>query len=71
MPIFVRDEYRSWGGGLLPEYFLHCLPENQVVLTEYYLFFWPENGYLKKIWGGGATPQPHAPYPIRLYAYAW
>ena len=30
------------GWGLLPEYFLHCLPENQVHLPEYY-----ENDHLK------------------------
>ena len=34
----------------LPEYFLHCLPENQVILSEYRILqaFLPENGYLKK-----------------------
>ena len=30
--IDVRDEFRSGGWSLLPEYFLHCLPESQVVL---------------------------------------
>ena len=28
--------------GLLPEYFLHRLPENQVVLPEYYFLFCPK-----------------------------
>ena len=37
--IGVQDEFPSGSWGLLPEYFLHCLPENQVVLLEYYLLF--------------------------------
>ena len=41
--IGVWDQFRLGGGGggwrLLPEYFLHCLPENQVVLPEYYVLF--------------------------------
>ena len=45
-----RDQFRGegggggGGGGLLPEYFLHRLPENQVFLPEYDLLFLPENG---------------------------
>ena len=31
----VRDQFRSGGLRFLPEYFLHRLPEKQVVLPEY------------------------------------
>ena len=33
----VRDQFRLGGLSQLPEYFLHCLPEYQVVLPEYYM----------------------------------
>ena len=43
MLIGVRDQFFVRGGGglryLLPEYFLHRLPENQMVLPEYQLLF--------------------------------
>ena len=66
----VRDQFRLGGGGWgqLPEYFLHCLPEYQVVLPEYYMiffFFWPENWYLKNSRGGGAAARPPPPPPPR------
>ena len=39
----VRDQFCLWGWGLLPEYFIKCLPENQVVWPEYYFLAgkWP------------------------------
>ena len=43
--IGVRDQFRLGGWRRLPEYFVYCLPENQVVLPEYYMFL-PENSYL-------------------------
>ena len=52
---------------MLPEYFPHCLPENQVGLPEYCMLFWPENGYLKISKGGAAAaplPPPRTPMPI-------
>ena len=57
--IGVRDQFRLGGWGPLPEYFLHCLPENPVVLPEYYLSFLPEYGYF----------QNSAPPPPASYAY--
>ena len=53
------------GGGVwgqLPKYFLHWLPENQVVLPEYYMLFPQKNGYLKNSrWGAAQPPPPQAP----------
>ena len=49
--------FLGWGWSLLPEYFLRCLPEKQVVLPKYYLLF-------ALIWkvlrggGGGGELQP-------------
>ena len=42
----------------MPEYFLHCLPENQVVLPEYYLIFCPNMAIWKIL---GAPPPPRTP----------
>ena len=45
LTIGVRDEFHSGGEGgwsLLPEYFFHCLHENQVVLPKYNLIFFPQ-----------------------------
>ena len=59
--ISVRDEFSSRGlktWSLLPEYFSHCLQENQVVLPEYYLSFCPKIA-ISIILGG---PQSHGPY---------
>ena len=62
--IGVRDQFRLGGGGggwgQLPEYFIHCLPENQVVLPEYYtiFFFCPKMAIWKILGGGGYSPPP-------------
>ena len=43
----------------MPEYFLHGLPKNQVVLSEYYMYaFLPKYGWGG---GGGGTAAPVAP----------
>ena len=57
----------SFGGGggdwgLLPKYFLHRLPQNQVVLPEYDLLF-----TCKWSWEGGGVDEP-LPSPTS-YAY--
>ena len=58
-PISFRG-LRPWGQ--LPEYFFHCLPENQVVLPEYYMiFFLPEYIAIWKILGGCSPPPPSPP----------
>ena len=62
----VRDEFRSGGWSLLPEYFFHCLHENQVVLPEYYLIFCPKTAISKIL--GGLQP-PSAPWAVRLCLY--
>ena len=55
----------NWGQ--LPEYFLHCLPEYQVVLPEYYMiYFFGPNMAILKILGGLQPPPP----PPASYAYA-
>ena len=53
--IGVRDQFRFIGGAevKLPEYFLHCLPENQVVLPKYYLIFFARIWLFEKFQGGG------------------
>ena len=60
--IGVRDQFRL--GGLRSEYFLHCLPENQVGLPEYYMFFCPKMA----IWNilGGLQPPAPPPRLVRL-----
>ena len=58
----------------MPEYFLHCLPENPVVLPEYYLIFLPEYGYFPNSRGGGGglqPPSPPPPPPPASYAYGF
>ena len=35
------------------EYFIHCFPENQLVLPELHYFFGPENGFVKRKNRGG------------------
>ena len=62
--IGVRDQFRSGGWGLPPEYFLHRLPENQVVLLEYYLLFCLKIA-IWKILDGLQPPEPSRP----VYAY--
>ena len=47
------------GWSLLPEYFFHCLHENQVNLPECYLIFLPKNGYLKN--SRGTADGPYMP----------
>ena len=37
--IGVREDFRLRGWGQLPEYFIHCSPENKVVLPEYHMMF--------------------------------
>ena len=66
-------EIRGGGGGWgqLPEYFMHCLPENQVVLPEYYMifFFCPKIAIWKitgEGGGGGIQPILHPPL-VRLW----
>ena len=56
----VRDQFRIGGWGQLPEYFLHCLPKNQVVLPEYYTFC-PKMAIWKI--SGGLQLQPPPPPP--------
>ena len=41
----------SWK--LMPEYFLHCVPQNQMVLPEYCLLFAQQMAIKKKNRGGG------------------
>ena len=48
-----RTSFVRGGWGLLPEYFLQCLPENQVVLPEYF----PP----KMVIIGGCSPRPRHP----------
>ena len=59
--IGVRDQCRLGGWGQLPEYFLHGLPENQVVLPEYYMLLCPKNGHSKNS-RLQPPPPPHASY---------
>ena len=69
--IGVRDEFCSWGGGggrgwsLMPKYFLNCLPENQMVLPEYYRLFCPKMA-IWKIRGGGYSPMGLTPIISRV-----
>ena len=68
-----RTETVSFRGGggwsQLPEYFIHCLPENEVVLPEYYMYmiFCPKMA-IWNILGGGGGAQPPAP---TSYVYGW
>ena len=75
MIIGAWDQFRLIEGwGELPEYFLHCLPKNQVVLPEYYLIFARKIvRYMKNSKGGGGLqpPQPPAPHLVRLHMYVW
>ena len=60
-PIEVQDQFPGGGGGgwgLLPEYFLQRLPENQVVLPEYYLLFPENHSHLKNSRGVAAPLVP-------------
>ena len=64
-PVSFRGGGGGWGQ--LPEYFLHCLPENQVVLPEYYMiFFFARKWLFEKFGGGGGAAPPH---PSASYAY--
>ena len=68
--IGVREQFclGSWGQlpEYLPEYFIHCLSENQVVYPEYYMtFFLPQNDYLTNSMGLHRPP-PAPPPPPRL-----
>ena len=59
--IGVRDQFCLGGGGgwgQLPKYLIHCLPENQVVLPEYYMIF-ARKLLFEKILGG--CMHPHVP----------
>ena len=66
--------FRSGGGGwcwgLLLEYFLRCLPENQVLYPNitYQLFVLPENGHLTNSRGIDGAPPPPPP-PFASYGY--
>ena len=66
-PICLWDQLRLGGGGggggcdLLPKYFIQCMPENQVVLPEYYLFFARKLPFWKNL--GGLQPPSSPPPP--------
>ena len=72
--IGVRVQF-LWGGGgggeggcsLLPEYVLHCLPKNQVVLLEYYLLFCPKIVIWKIIGDVSPPPPPKPRTPMILH----
>ena len=61
----VRDQFRLGGLRSVARYFLHCLPETQVVFHEYYMIFLllPEYGYLKI--SRGLQPPPPPPRLVR------
>ena len=52
---------------LLPEYFIHRLPENQVVLPKYYLLFCPKIAIWKIL--GGWSPPPPPSRLVRLWEF--
>ena len=58
------------GRGQLPEYFIHCLPENQVVLLEYYMIPPPPppNSYFTNS-RAAAAPSLQASYSYYVKAY--
>ena len=59
-----RVSFRGGGGGgevSCPNIFVHCLHENQVVLPEYYLIFWPKMAFWKILAGGGGGGGDTAP----------
>ena len=47
----------------MPEYFFHCLPENQADLPEYYLICCPKMA----IWKKNLSPMGRMPMPIKGY----
>ena len=63
----VRDQFRLGELRSVVRILIHCLPENQVVLPEYYMiFFSSENGHLKNYRGVSPQPPPPASYAYRL-----
>ena len=55
----LRDQFGLGGRGLLPEYFIQCLPENQVLLPEFYVSPPPPKiAILKNSRGGGGLQLP-------------
>ena len=64
--IGVRDQFCLGGGGgwvQMSKYFIHCLPENQVVLPKYYMIF-ARKYYLKIL--GAAAPASYAYVTINV-----
>ena len=64
----VQDPFHLGGlrSGQWPEYFLHCLPEYQVILPEYDVIFCPNMAIFTIL--GGLQP-PATPPPPASYAY--